>query len=103
MTRAQGLLPFCAHSQKGQSNMKKLCAALALVSTMALSASALAVDFNCTPTTVGVFTNRIHVQCTTSTTDGSSVISFFAVPVTDAQFANRFLTMASTALAAGRS
>ena len=57
---------------------------------------------NCAPADVTVFNDRIHVRCIDKTTDGANAIYFFAVPTTDATRANRFMTMAMSALVSGR-
>jgi hypothetical protein len=65
-------------------------------------ASAGIVDFICTPTEVAVYPNRIHVACSATQPDGGANIRFWAVPVTDQQWANRFMSITSTALVSGR-
>lgn len=86
--------------------MKKLvktCAPVALIlAALGWSGVAFATDYTCTPSHVGVMGNRIHVRCTAATMDGSSSIWYFAVPTSDAAYANRFLTTANTALVSGR-
>lgn len=56
----------------------------------------------CTPTEVAVYESRIHVRCEEGVSDGSAMIYFWAVPTTKPEFANRFLSIGSTALVAGR-
>jgi hypothetical protein len=56
----------------------------------------------CTPTEVAVYESRIHVRCAQGIQDGSATIYFWAVPATKSQLANRFLSIGSTALVAGR-
>jgi len=56
----------------------------------------------CTVKDVMVYANRIHVQCTTTTLDGSSNIRYFAVSAADAKLADRLLTIGTTALVSGR-
>lgn len=68
-----------------------------IASTPANAASA-----SCTPTDVTVFKSRIHVRCSAGTADSANTIYFFAVPTTDATRANRFMTIATSALVAGR-
>src|SRR6187549_68250 len=63
--------------------------------------------FTCSPSTVAVTNDaspnqRITVGCTTAVMDGTDSIIYFAVPASDAAYANRFLTLATTALTAGR-
>jgi hypothetical protein len=74
----------------------------AVLSAFAVPRIAAAADARCTLRDVVVYTNRIHCQCTTTTTDGSSVIRYFAVPTTDAKLADRLLTIGTTALVSGR-
>lgn len=64
--------------------------------------TASAARVSCVPTDVTVYSNRIHVRCSQGITDGASTIYYFAVPTTDATFANRFMTLAMTALVSGR-
>ncbi|MBM3744313.1 MAG: hypothetical protein FJW34_00775 [Acidobacteria bacterium] len=80
--------------------MLKLIVAVIMVTGTV--ASAAAVDFTCDPTEVAVYANRIHVKCAQSHKDGAAVIWYWAVPVTDAQWANRFLSTSTTALVSGR-
>ena len=68
---------------------------------------AMAVTFTCTPLGVAAFepgapNNRVHVQCTTSTPDAGNNVSFFAVPASDTAYANRFISIATTAITTGR-
>jgi hypothetical protein len=83
--------------------MKKLIVAAAMLGTLAIAGNASAATFTCTPVDVLVATNRIHVKCSTAVLDGSSSIRWFAVSATaDVPFANRFLTVGTTALVSGR-
>jgi zona occludens toxin (predicted ATPase) len=50
--------------------------------------------FTCTPSQIAVFTNRIHMRCTTTTADG---IYYFAVSTADPAAASRFLSIFTTA------
>ena len=50
---------------------------------------------DCVPVLVGTFSNRIHVKCAASVSGG---IVWFAVDNTNTAFANRFMSLASTAL-----
>ncbi|ATB43320.1 hypothetical protein CYFUS_008800 [Cystobacter fuscus] len=72
---------------------------LAALAVTLASTPALADGANCTPNQVAVFANRIHVRCTASTAGG---IYFFALSTSDSAFANRTLSLFSTALAGGR-
>jgi hypothetical protein len=56
-------------------------------------------SFTCKVRDVTVFSNRIHVRCTTATVSG---IYFFALPTSDSVQANRLLTIGSTTLVSGR-
>jgi len=51
----------------------------------------------CSPVNVGVFSNRVHVRCTTAVNG----ILYFAVATSDANAAARALATFSTAIAAG--
>jgi hypothetical protein len=83
--------------------MKKLIVAAVLLGSLIVAGSASAATFTCTPVDVLVATNRIHIKCSTAVLDGSSSIRWFAVSATaDVPFANRFLTIGTTALVAGR-
>lgn len=55
--------------------------------------------FSCKVKDVTVFSNRIHVRCTSATASG---IFFFALPTSEATQANRLLTIGSTTLVSGR-
>ena len=77
--------------------------AFLLGATLTAGASrAEAAEFRCTVRDVMVFGNRIHVQCTSTTTDGTAAIRYFAVATTDAKLADRLLTVGTTALVSGR-
>jgi hypothetical protein len=58
--------------------------------------------FRCTLRDVVVWSNRVHVQCTTTTLDGRDSIRFFAVSTNNATVANRLMTIGTTTLVAGR-
>lgn len=60
--------------------------------------SATTTEYAFVPYNVGVFSNRIHVRATVF--NGS--IGYFAVPTTDARFANRLLSLFLTAKASGK-
>jgi len=57
-------------------------------------ASAQTVPFDCTPAIVGVFTNRVYVQCSASVLPG---VNQFAVSSSDSGMAARFLSAFITA------
>lgn len=82
---------------------------LAIFAT-SINAHATEASFNCTPIEVASIYNpngtsaaRIHVRCSSTVYDGGRYIRFFAVPWSNADRADRFLTMASTAMVSGRS
>lgn len=78
---------------------------IALAVFIALATPAAALDVPCTPTEVAVYQNeapRVHVKCSTAQTDGNSSIWYWAIRITDAQWANRFISIATTALVSGR-
>jgi hypothetical protein len=66
---------------------------------LASQASAANVWSSCTPTGVATFSNRVHVRCSASVSGG---IFYFAVATTDSAQAARFVSVASSALIAGR-
>jgi len=70
-----------------------------LVLGMATEASAANVWSDCVPTRVATFSNHVHVRCAASVSGG---IFFFAVATTDSAFAARFVSVASSAMIAGR-
>lgn len=76
---------------------------IAVLGVLAAPASALASEFSCKPDEVTVWKNRVHVRCTQTVKDGTDTIRYWAVPVSDAERANRFLSSGSTALVSGRS
>jgi hypothetical protein len=57
-------------------------------------ASAQTVPFDCTPTIVGVFTNRVYVQCSAFVL---GTVNQFAVATSDSGMAARFLSAFTTA------
>jgi hypothetical protein len=67
-----------------------------------LAGIAQADTFRCTVRDVVVWSNRVHVQCTTTTLDGRDSIRFFAVSTNNATVANRLMTIGTTTLVAGR-
>jgi hypothetical protein len=92
------------------NSLKGLLAGVAGLIVVAAAGSAQAnVIATCTPASVAEVhndstgrTNRVHVQCATAVVDGGVNIIFFAMPVTDTAAAARFLSLANTALTAGR-
>lgn len=76
---------------------------IAVLAVLAVPASALASEFSCKPDEVTVWKNRVHVRCTQSVSDGADAIRYWAVPASDTERANRFVSTGSTALVAGRS
>ena len=82
-----------------------LALALALLLGLSLKAkvsaatpSAPADIFNCTPSTVAAFTDRVHVSCNPA--DGS-IVYFAYCSTKDSATANRFLSVFTTAKALG--
>jgi hypothetical protein len=63
-----------------------------------LRAEAAQVWVGCTPVDVATYAERVHVRCTSSI----SGVRFFAVATTDAPAAARFVSVATSALVAGR-
>ena len=78
----------------------KFAAGFALLT--AFGPAAAAADIPCSPTEVVVYPKHLHVVCSTHQTDAGSTIMYWAVPSADAQLANRFLAITSTALVSGR-
>lgn len=89
-----------------------VCAGAFAAVVTAAASSASAKTFVCSPTIIGVFVDRIAVQCTANTTDthtaanGSTVtdtVKFFAAQTArDQQWAARVLATVTTALSTGR-
>ncbi len=69
---------------------------------LAFTSTVPAADFVCQPTEVAVYQGRLHVRCSQTVNDGGNVIRFWAVSTANAQHANRFLTVAASALVSGR-
>src|SRR2546423_3272172 len=67
--------------------------------TITAASAAAAVWVDCTPANVASFANRVHVKCSASFGGG---VQYFAVASTDTAYANRFQSLASSALVAGR-
>jgi hypothetical protein len=57
---------------------------------------------DCPPIEVAVYESRLHIRCAVGVPDGAATIYFWAIPATKTQYANRFLSLGSTALVAGR-
>lgn len=77
---------------------------VAATSTKLLAAQAF---FLCTPAEVAVTkelgaNERVHVRCATALSDAGNSVIYFAVPASDTAYVNRFVTLATTALTAGR-
>ncbi len=81
---------------------RKLFLAPTLLFGLALPGAAPAADFICEPTEVAVYQGRLHVRCSQTVNDGGDIIRFWAVSTANAQHANRFLTLAASALVSGR-
>ena len=75
----------------------------ASIALLASLAHASFQQFTCTIADVAVFPDRIHVHCSNFATNGSAnTINFFAISTTDAAVADRFLTLAATAVSGSR-
>jgi hypothetical protein len=81
--------------------MKSMKVMFAVLVCLALAsvASAAEVWSDCVPTAVATYQGRVHVRCAASVGGG---IIYFAVQTTDAAYAARFVSVASSALVAGR-
>ena len=82
--------------------MKRMMLMLfALVVSVSIAAEVSAAEMwtDCVPAGVATFGNRVHVRCSASVSGG---IFFFAVATTDSAQAARFVSVASSALIAGR-
>lgn len=82
---------------------KKLIFLPILLLGLTVALPAAAEDFVCEPTDVTVYQGRVHVRCLEPELDGGSEIWFWAVSTANPDHANRFLTLATTALVSGRS
>ena len=78
-----------------------LALAAALLVWVGLPRAAFAVSHSCTVREVFVFPGRVHVLCNDSPPTHPQ-IRFFAVSTVDASFANRMLTLGTTAIVSGR-
>jgi hypothetical protein len=76
----------------------KLIAIFALVFVLGTTATASAAAVTCTPIRTGTFSSRVHVRCSQS----FSGIIYFAVSMADSEEAQRFLSVVTSALLAGR-
>jgi hypothetical protein len=63
--------------------------------------SARADWFSCVPTEVIEFQNRIHVKCSNTHSVGTDRINYIAIDKRDLQKANRFVDLATAAMACG--
>ena len=80
---------------------KTLWVTFALVAVLGIASEASAANqwSDCTPTAVATYSGRVHVRCSASVSGG---IIYFAIATTDAPQAARFVSVASSALVAGR-
>jgi hypothetical protein len=62
------------------------------------SYTANAAWFDCTPVEAMSFNSRVHIRCANSTAG----IYYFAMPTSNAELADRFLSTSTTALVSGR-
>lgn len=81
---------------------RTLVLAITLLMAAAIATPALAATFTCTPVDVTAYSGRVHVKCSSPADDGGSMIYFWAVSTGDQENANRFLTLAVSALVSGR-
>ena len=83
-----------------------LALALALLAGFSVRSRATAADsstnsvFNCTPSTVATFTNRVHVSCNPAAPN--NIVYFAYCSTHDSATANRFLSVFTTAKAIGK-
>jgi hypothetical protein len=82
--------------------MRTIAAAFLGLAVLLAGGQALAQEYLCHPKEVAVHDNRVAVWCTIPATDGSATINYFAVPTSDATYANRFLEVSNLALISGR-
>lgn len=76
---------------------------------LAMSSTALAADYICVPLEVSVLSNRAHVECAAPAgktrggypVDTGHSIVYFAVPLTDAAWAGRFVHAANLSITSG--
>ena len=89
----------------------RLCSARAAVvaAAMVAAAPAVAADYICVPLEVSVLDNRAHVECAAPAgktrggypVDTGHAIVYFAVPLTDAAWAGRFIHVATLSMTSG--
>jgi hypothetical protein len=87
-----------------------LAVGIALGIAMAMAGGAIADDYSCVPLEVAVLDNRAHVRCAEPPPksrigyprDVGYPIMYFAAPLSDPEWANRFIQMANVAMTAGR-
>src|SRR3954463_5386952 len=89
--------------------IRSLVAGAAALLVIALSPAAFATVISCTPVGVAEIhgdnsgaTNRVHVQCSAATVDAGANVVYYAIPVKDPAIAARTLSLATTAITAGR-
>jgi arabinogalactan endo-1,4-beta-galactosidase len=80
-------------------SMIRFASIVSLLVLVAGTATAAPVWVDCTPASIGTFASRVHVRCSASVGGG---IVFFAVASSDTGFANRYMSLGSSALVAGR-
>ena len=79
--------------------MRNIALPIALLATVLVASNAGAATWtDCTPANVATFANRVHVKCTASVAG----IQYFAVATSDSAAAARFISLANSALVAGR-
>ncbi|MCL5996451.1 MAG: hypothetical protein M1546_10425 [Chloroflexi bacterium] len=76
-----------------------------LITRMPLQASmpqATTATFTCTPAAVAVFTERVHVRCSTGAAPGNAIFYFAYCSQQDSALASRFLSTFTTAKVTGK-
>lgn len=90
---------------------RQLCSTRAALVTAAIlaAAPAAAADYVCVPLEVSVLDNRAHVECAAPAgktrggypVDTGHALVYFAVPLTDAAWAGRFIHVANLSMTSG--
>lgn len=78
--------------------MKRLMLLFVLCVAMAGEAAAADTWVNCTPVNIATYASRVHVRCSAATAG----ILYFAVSASDTAFAQRFVSIGTSALISGR-
>jgi hypothetical protein len=83
-------------------HQEPVAALAAPASEIALAPESPEALFTCTPLSIAVFSNRIHVKCTAAAPPGGAIWYFAAPTGTDPKYANRVLSIMLTAKALGK-